>query len=188
MLIIDWMPDKSASTSLYKQIVDYIKKKISSGEWTLGSRLPTQRELAESFKVNRSTIVEALFELKAEGLIEGRSKGGTIIINNAWSLLASTPPPNWPSYVKGGIHKPNLQTIQVINQLEYKSEIIRLGTGELSPELYPHEMMKTVLNNVSGKISSLGYEEPKGLLYLRQVLSQHLRKYGINASWFNNPG
>ncbi|MTK13693.1 MAG: PLP-dependent aminotransferase family protein [Clostridiaceae bacterium] len=182
MLKIDWKPDKSASTSLYKQIVEYIKKKISSGEWTLGSRLPTQRELAESFEVNRSTIVEALSELKAEGLIEGKSRGGTIIVNNAWSLLASTPPPNWQSYVKGGIHKPNLQTIQVINELEYKRGIIRLGTGELSPELYPHEMMKTVLNNVSNKISSLGYEEPKGLLHLRQVLSQHLRKYGIKAS------
>lgn len=182
MLKIDWKPDKSASTSLYKQIVDYIKKKISSGEWTLGSRLPTQRELAESFEVNRSTIVEALSELKAEGLIEGKSRGGTIIVNNSWSLLASTPPPNWRNYVKGGIHKPNLQTIQVINELEYKRGIIRLGTGELSPELYPHEMMKTVLNNVSNKINSLGYEEPKGLLHLRQVLSQHLRKYGIKAS------
>lgn len=182
MLKIDWKPDKSASTSLYKQIVDYIKKKISSGEWTLGSRLPTQRELAESFEVNRSTIVEALSELKAEGLIEGKSREGTIIVNNAWSLLASTPPPNWQSYVKGGIHKPNLQTIQMINELEYKRGIIRLGTGELSPELYPHEMMKTVLNNVSSKINSLGYEEPKGLLHLRQVLSQHLRKYGIKAS------
>ncbi|WP_027626161.1 PLP-dependent aminotransferase family protein [Clostridium lundense] len=182
MLIIDWKPDKSASTPLYKQIVDYIKKKISNGEWTLGSRLPTQRELAESFEVNRSTIVEALSELKAEGLIEGKSRGGTIIVNNAWSLLASTPPPNWQSYVKGGIHKPNLQTIQVVNQLEYKSGIIRLGTGELSPEMYPHEMMKTVLNNVSSKINSLGYEEPKGLLYLRQVLSQYLRRYGINVS------
>lgn len=182
MLIIDWKPDKSESTPLYKQIVVYIKNKISNGEWTLGSKLPTQRELAECFDVNRSTIVEALSELKAEGLIEGKSRGGTTIVNNAWSLLAATPPPNWPNYVKCGIHKPNQQTIQVINQLEFKSGIIRLGTGELSPELYPHEMMKTVLNNVSNKVKSLGYEEPKGLLYLRKIISQRLRRYGIHAS------
>ncbi|WP_238902896.1 PLP-dependent aminotransferase family protein [Clostridium sp. YIM B02506] len=182
MIKINWKPDKSSGTSLYKQIVSYMKEKISNGEWTLGSRLPTQRELSERFEVNRSTVIEALSELKAEGLIEGNSRGGTKIVNNAWSVLMSTSPTNWQNYITSGLHKPNLQTIQLINELEFEEGMIRLGTGELSPDLYPKEMMKTVLTNVSDKINSLGYEEPKGLLYLRQVLSQYVKKYGINVS------
>lgn len=49
MLIINWKPNKNSSTSLYQQIVDYIKKMISTGELDIGSKLPTQRELARIF-------------------------------------------------------------------------------------------------------------------------------------------
>lgn len=181
-MIIDWKPNKNLNISLYRQIVEYIKQKISTGEWSICSKLPTQRELAKAFGVNRSTVVEALEELKAEGLIEGKGRKGTIIVNNTWSLLASTPPPNWHEYVKSGLYRPNQPTIQIINKLEFNNHIIRLGTGELSPELYPKEMMKQILKNASDKINSLGYEEPKGSLYLRQELSKYLEKFGIKAS------
>lgn len=181
-MIIDWKPNKTLTISLYKQIVEYIKKKISTGEWEIGNKLPTQRDLAKAFEVNRSTVIEALDELKAEGLIQTNSGGGTIIVNNTWSLLASNPPPNWNKYVKDGLYQPNQNTIQIINRLEFEKDFIRLGTGELSPELYPKEMMKTILNNISNKIQSLGYEEPKGALFLRQALSKYLTRFGINAS------
>jgi len=182
MLIVNWKPNKKSSIPVYKQIIDYIKERISNGEWSIGSKLPTQRELSKIFDVNRSTVVEALEELKAEGLIEGKSGGGTVIVNNTWSLLASTPPPNWKDYISSGIHKPNLPTIQMINRLENEKGIIRLGTGELASELYPHDMMKKVLIKVSEKVTSLGYEEPKGLMFLREAISEYIKKCGINAS------
>ena len=76
---------KSSSISLYQQIVVYIKNKIISGEWPIGSKLPTQRELAKLFGVNRSTVVTALEELKAEGLIEGKMGASTKVVNNTWT-------------------------------------------------------------------------------------------------------
>lgn len=182
MLIINWKPNKNFSTSVYQQIVDYIKKMISTGEWDIGSKLPTQRELAKILEVNRSTVVEALDELKAEGLIEGKGGNGTIIVNNTWSLMASISPLKWQNYISSSIHKPNLSTIQKINKLEFEKGIIRLGTGELASDLYPHDMMKMVLNNVSQKVISLGYEEPKGSFFLRKTLSEYLKKYNINVT------
>lgn len=182
MIDINWKPDRNLDIPIYKQIIDYIKNKISKGEWDVGYKLPTQRELSNLFNVNRSTIVEALDELKGEGLLEGKGSKGTIVVNNTWSLLASKPPPNWNEYIASGIHRPNLQTIQLINKLEYNPNIIRLGTGELSPELFPNQMLTKVLMRASKKINSLGYEEPKGSPYLRNVLSKYLKKYGIHAS------
>ncbi|WP_432667063.1 PLP-dependent aminotransferase family protein [Wukongibacter baidiensis] len=182
MITIDWMPDKSSDIPIYKQIIDYVKGKISNGEWEVGDRLPTQRELSHSFNVNRSTIIQALDELKSEGLIEGKGSKGTRIVNNTWSVITSTPPPNWQDYIESGIHRPNLPTIQAINSLEFKPSMIRLGTGELSPDIFPKEMMKKVMNRVSGKMNSLGYEQPKGSPYLRKVLSEYLKKYNINVS------
>lgn len=182
MVTIDWKPSKNDSTPIYKQIIQYIKGKILKGEWIVGTKIPTQRELSQIFQVNRSTIIQALDELKAEGLIEGKGSKGTVVVNNTWSLLVSNPPPNWQDYIQKGIHRPNLPTIQMINRFEYEPDIIRLGTGELSPEVFPKEMMKKVLNRVSNKINSLGYEEPKGLLYLRKILSKYLKKYRIDVS------
>ena len=59
---INWKPDKNNPVPLYQQIVDYIYQKISSGDWPVGTRLPSQRALAEQFDVNRSTITSALDE------------------------------------------------------------------------------------------------------------------------------
>ncbi|MBB2483292.1 PLP-dependent aminotransferase family protein [Bacillus sp. APMAM] len=178
----DWKPNKSSSVPLHKQITDYIKEKISNGEWTLGYKLPPQRTLAKVLEVNRSTVVTAYEELIAEGLIEGKSGSGTRVVNNTWNLLATTPPPDWNSYVSFGTHKPNLPTIHEINQAEFSPNIIRLGTGELSPHLIPSTSMKKVFHQLSNREISYGYEEPKGLLPLREQIANYLKTIGIPAS------
>jgi len=182
MLSIDWKPDKSSDIAVYRQIVAYIKEKIETGEWPVNSKLPTQRALASAMGVNRSTVVTALDELRAEGLIESTVGSGTMVSNNTWSLLSATPPPDWMSYVQAGTHPPNLPTIQEINRLEPDPSYIRLGTGELSPSLIPLEKMNEMMRRAGKNMTSLGYAEPKGLLPLRQAVSQHLRGRGIEAS------
>jgi len=178
----NWKPDKNIDIPLYKQVVDYIKEKIGSGQWPVGMKLSTQREMAESFQVNRSTIVEAIDILKSEGLIDGKGRKGTVVINNSWSLMASNPPPNWEHYIESGMHWSNQSTIQAINKLEFQPHMIRLGTGELSPELYPKEAMSQVFTKVGQTVLNLGYEAPKGSLHLRQALSRYLNSFGVKAS------
>ncbi|MEH7524087.1 PLP-dependent aminotransferase family protein [Bacillus sp. JJ1503] len=182
MFSVNWKPNKSSPIPLHKQIADFMKEKISNGEWTIGYKLPPQRTLAKALEVNRSTIVTAFDELTAEGLIEGKSGSGTKVINNTWNLLATASPPDWSSYVKSGIHKPNLPTIQEINQAEFIPNIIRLGTGELSPDLLAGRSMKQIFEKLSMKELSYGYEEPKGLLPLREEISNYLKTIGIEAS------
>ncbi|MBU5437827.1 PLP-dependent aminotransferase family protein [Tissierella sp. MSJ-40] len=179
---IEWKPDKKSPMPLYRQISLYIKNKIENGEWPVGSKIPSQRMLANTFNVNRSTITTALDELAAEGLILGKSGRGTVVMNNTWSLLSSNLPPDWISYVNAGAHKPNQLFIQEINRSEFDPSIIRLGTGELSPELLPNEMMKEIFKKSAEKMKPLSYEEPKGLLFLRKEISRRLEKYGISVS------
>ncbi|MED4727403.1 PLP-dependent aminotransferase family protein [Aneurinibacillus migulanus] len=182
MADLQWKPNSSPSIPLHKQIEEYIKEKILNGEWTVGTKIPSQRALAAAFGVNRSTVVTALDELTALGFIEGKSGGGTRVINNTWSLLTSTPPPDWNTYVKAGIHQPNLPTIQEINRAEFVPGVIRLGTGELSPELLPTDKMETIFRNLSQRAMPLGYEGPKGNLYLRQQISTYVKSLGIDCS------
>lgn len=73
-----WKPNPSLDLPLYRQIEAYIRHKITTGEWSAGYRLPSQRLWAESMGVNRSTLVTALDNLAAAGLLEGRHGGEPI--------------------------------------------------------------------------------------------------------------
>ncbi|RKP58255.1 PLP-dependent aminotransferase family protein [Cohnella endophytica] len=179
---MDWKPDFSSETPLYIQIKEVIKNKIALGEWVVGTKIPSQRALAEHFNVNRSTVVSALSDLMAEGLLEGNTKGGTKVVNNTWNLLAASPPPDWSSYVQSGNHYPNQPAIQHINRAEFQEGIIRLGTGELSPDLLPSAQMKKIFDKFSANSFTLGYEEPKGNRYLREQVVEYLRGLGIQSS------
>jgi GntR family transcriptional regulator of abcA and norABC len=180
-VIVDWVPDKGSKEPVYQQIVDYISKKISNGDWAIGYYLPSERILANKFEVNRSTVSAALDILKSYGLIDGKSGKGTVIASNTWSLMISSSEANWGNYVKSGYFKENLPTIQEINSMEFKEGMVRLGTGELSPQLYPSKMMKDILARLSQTITSLNYLEPLGLLELREILSERLNEKGIQC-------
>ncbi|MED2997566.1 PLP-dependent aminotransferase family protein [Bacillus velezensis] len=166
----------------YIQIIQFIKEKIGNGEWPIGSKIPSQRTLAKHFEVNRSTVITALEELTADGLIEGRMGKGTVVTNNTWTLLAKNSSPDWDQYVTSGIQQPSQKIVQEINKSESNSDLIQLSKGELSHEIFPLAVMKEIMGKVSQNIEAFGYEEPKGYLPLREALSGYLRTIGIQAS------
>jgi GntR family transcriptional regulator of abcA and norABC len=177
---ISWQPDKNSKMPLYKQVVEYVSSKVSGGDWAVGSRLPAQREMPKAFGVNRSTIVSAMEELMSYGMIEAAYGGGTRIASNTWSLFLSSPP-DWNKYISSGPFKANVPTIQVINKLEFDSKYIRLGTGEISPDLFPKTMMEDLMKVLPKRISSLNYLGPHGLPELQESLSKRLAAMGIEA-------
>ncbi|WP_210366801.1 PLP-dependent aminotransferase family protein [Bacillus sp. REN3] len=165
----------------YQLIIDFIKEQIGNGTWPVGSRLPSQRELAKRFAVNRSTVITALEELAAEGLVQGKSGAGTIVLNNTWSLMRSGPLINWNEQVRMGTHLASLSIVQAINKAESDQRLIQLSKGELSQELFPLREMKTVIQQAGEELSPFGYEDPKGYPALREEVSLYLRKKGIQA-------
>jgi GntR family transcriptional regulator, transcriptional repressor for pyruvate dehydrogenase complex len=61
------------------QAIVKIKELISSGEFTAGSRLPTERELTQRFGVSRSSLREATRALALVGVLESRVGDGTYV-------------------------------------------------------------------------------------------------------------
>lgn len=179
---MNWQPNRSSTISLSKQIIQWMTEQIQQGEWTIGTKLPPQRKLALLLGVNRSTLQEAIDELKADGVLASKTGAATYVANDSWHMLMKQKEPNWQRYIETSIHKANYQTIQLINEFEQKESIIRLGTGELSPSLIPADDMKASLHHLTldGKI--MGYSSPQGSLSLRQAISQYVKKRGINTS------
>ncbi|MDD7795203.1 GntR family transcriptional regulator [Clostridium sp. 'White wine YQ'] len=54
---------------IYLQIMNYIKRRVLSGELKKGDRLESVRELASKLKVNPNTIQRVYSELETEGII-----------------------------------------------------------------------------------------------------------------------
>ncbi len=175
-----WLLERDQNLPLYRQIEQQLRQRISSGEWPVGTRLPSQRRLAEQLGVNRSTVTQALDELASWGIVAGNKGGGTRVVNNTWNRLAANAI-DWDSYVESGAHQPNLPAIQQINEAEYRADIIRTGTGEPGPELLPAERVRRILADASDE-PFLGYEEPKGSLRLRQQIVHYVARQGILCS------
>ncbi len=62
---------------MYPRIAGAIRKKIENREYPLGSKMPSERELAKEFYVNRLTVRRALAILESEGLIQRKQGAGT---------------------------------------------------------------------------------------------------------------
>src|SRR5919109_3974429 len=69
------------------QAIAKIKELISSGEFTAGARLPTERELTRRFGVSRSSLREAVRALTLVGVLEPRVGDGTYVTTLEPDLL-----------------------------------------------------------------------------------------------------
>jgi GntR family transcriptional repressor for pyruvate dehydrogenase complex len=67
----------------YEEIKDQLQQMILEGSLKVGDKLPSTKEMSESFGVGRSTTREALSALKAMGLIDIRQGGGCTVISSA---------------------------------------------------------------------------------------------------------
>lgn len=59
--------------------LQYVRGHIEDGSWPPHARIPTERELAETFGIARNTLRRVLDELAAEGLLARRVGSGTYV-------------------------------------------------------------------------------------------------------------
>jgi DNA-binding FadR family transcriptional regulator len=69
-------------------VADVIARSVVRGDWAEGAAIPTELELAESLGVARTSIREALSQLKAKGMLVSRPKTGTRVLPRMqWNML-----------------------------------------------------------------------------------------------------
>ena len=65
---------------LADQVIAQLRTQITSGEWPVGSRIPTEVELVEQLGVARNTVREAVRALAHNGLLDIRQGSGTYVL------------------------------------------------------------------------------------------------------------
>lgn len=68
---------------LYQQIYNYLIDEIKSGKYRDGSRIPSEKELAEKFGVSRITSKKALELMAEKGLIQRMQGKGSFVVEAA---------------------------------------------------------------------------------------------------------
>ncbi len=67
-------------TGLIDQVLGQLREQITAGTWPIGSRIPTEAELAQLTGTSRNTVREAVQSLVHAGLLERRQGSGTYVL------------------------------------------------------------------------------------------------------------
>jgi GntR family transcriptional regulator, histidine utilization repressor len=69
----------SENVTLHRRILNDIQRKILSGEWEPGRRIPVEHELLQQYGCSRMTVSKVLTQLAQAGIIERRRKAGSFV-------------------------------------------------------------------------------------------------------------
>ncbi|MFE0642510.1 GntR family transcriptional regulator [Streptomyces sp. NPDC058877] len=67
-------------TALYLEIAEELRRSIIGGEYPVGSRLPSESDLAERWSASRGTVRQAVALLTSEGVIGSRQGARRIVL------------------------------------------------------------------------------------------------------------
>jgi GntR family transcriptional repressor for pyruvate dehydrogenase complex len=112
---------------IYEHIVNQIRALIREGRWSPGDQIPPERELAERFRVSRTSVREALRALEMQGIIESRQGGGTFVRTADTEVLV---PPLAAAILRG--HRELAEVLEVRELIE--PGIARLAAQRATPE------------------------------------------------------
>ena len=68
-------------TRIHEEVFSQIHELIKEGRFKARDQLPSERELAETFKVSRTSVREALRTLESQGLIVSRTGMGNFVVD-----------------------------------------------------------------------------------------------------------
>lgn len=85
--LIRALSGRPSARNYHSYVISELGVGIASGRFPIGSILPNEGEIMDSYGVSRTVLREALKTLEAKGLVEARAKVGTRVLpRNRWNL------------------------------------------------------------------------------------------------------
>lgn len=172
--------DKNATTPIYRQITDWMKNAIQTGQLPAGTKLPSTRVFADELGISRNTVLQVFETLSEEGLLSSRVGAGTFIAD---LTVPAAPPPAAPDEDRrAGCGYP-------FRSLSRRGKsLVASASDEFSerptpfmpdlPDLreFPIRTWLRLLNETSGRLTGQILAEASNAGYepLRRAIAQHL--------------
>lgn len=173
--------DKSKKVPLYKQIVEQIQEQIVSGEIPDGFQLPSERQLADALGVNRTTVLNAYKELKAEGFMAAHVGRGTVAVkgaNHGMNRGSCYREPMWEHLYSDYLKNHSGFNINKYLEIANRKDVISFAAGIASFENPPITAFKGMEEAVLENPKALLVSPVAGFSSLRRVMSAYMQKRG----------
>lgn len=89
VLPIGEIQEKSLSKLRYQEVAERLQALVASGQLQPGDKIPPERTLAETFRVSRNCVREAVRTLAEKGVLESRQGDGTYVCAGDAAQLAA---------------------------------------------------------------------------------------------------
>lgn len=70
---------KNAKESIQAQVESFLLSRIDRDSWPVGTKIPSERDLAEELDVSRTTVRNAILALTSRGIFERSVGQGTFV-------------------------------------------------------------------------------------------------------------
>jgi DNA-binding transcriptional MocR family regulator len=163
---------RGASPVLYRQLSEQMAAAIERGDLRPGDRLPSERDLAASLGVSRTTAVNAYRELEARGLVRGFVGRGTFVCAAPGAAPAGAPFA-WRGKVARGAQRTDDPTLRAIVRASADPAIISFAAGMPALECFPTETFRELADRVfrRGARAALGLAPAEGQPALRRAIA-----------------
>jgi len=164
----------------YQALTNQLKVGIKTGQWQAGERLPSVRELCKTQSLSKATVLHALHQLEAEGLLEARPKSGYFVK----AAKQHKPRPPQPS-----LSKPTPQSVNVpaiFRDIMKHSAAFDILPGAGGNEASSHiielnrHISRAMRSHPENK--AMYYNEPAGEMVLRNQISERYRQFGLSIN------
>lgn len=180
--------DRTDSTPVYLQICSSIRTMIIKGILSKGSCLPPERKLAEKLGVNRSTVLNAYRELKADGFADSHVGRGTVVVYDAQSRPendAHIPAPmQWRHLFNEAAARYQEPLTRDLLELGNRDDVISFAAGIASPELDLNAGLRLLQGELVEKKGKeiLQHTPTEGCYELRENLRRLMAKRDVYTS------
>ncbi|MFG2147087.1 PLP-dependent aminotransferase family protein [Streptomyces sp. NPDC048696] len=159
-----------------------LRQAIADGRLSVGSRLPPTRVLAAELRVSRGVVTEAYRRLTEDGQVEGRRRGGTVVVAAPHASPPTRPataptPASVPSgAATSGALFAGEPGSDVFDALRAAPARIDFTPGRPDLAAFPRTAWLRAERAVLAELSAdqLGYGDPRGEPRLRRAVAQWL--------------
>jgi GntR family transcriptional regulator/MocR family aminotransferase len=171
--------DRESRTGISVQLYSALRQKILSGALRAGERLPATRTLAKETGVSRTTVIDAVDRLVAEGMLEARVGAGTFVTD---TLEKQRPALIVEPREDRSLPKPRVSyTIRHADEnfaqrawLPHRAGAFVTALPALDAFPMGHWSRISARHMRGDRSTVMGYGEPKGYAPLRRAIATHL--------------